>query len=169
MAIFSFFYFNQTDGVIEGQISNQPPPLEFFDQNRPKSILPAGTMPGSEESVPIMAQQDQSELVNTHTSLNRKRLALAEFDGDETEFGEQTIWPIDPIRIEKATIKNEKKYGIAMSNPKKYLEEEGPTFGEELKSYSVAQWDNITHGNKIEAPPKPKIKLPKLLMNRTQD
>ena len=172
VALFSFIFLNQESQVIEEQISNQPVPVETHGDERPKSIQPAGTMPGSDSGIPIMAQQDQSETAKKHTSLGGDKLALAEFEGDERQFSDQTIWPIDPIKYEPPKIKSDsKKYGIAIADPTKYVkkEEKEETFGEELKSYSVAQWDNLKNGNKLESPPTPKLNIPKIKFEKTQN
>ena len=171
IALFSFFFLNKQGEVIEQQITVQPVPTEIHDDQRPRTIVPAGTMPGSDNGIPIMAQQDQQETVKKHTSLHSRKLALAEFKGDETQFSDQTIWPIDPIKYQAPKKENKKKkYGIAIADPSKYATtKKEEKFGEELKDYSVAQWDNIVNGNKLESPPKPKINFPKIKLERTQN
>ena len=169
ISVLSFFFYNQGGQHVEPQISDQPAPAEDVFEQRPKSIQPAGTMPGTDKSVPIMAQKDQREVVNEHTSLHKGRMAFADFEGDESELGEQTIWPIDPIRYEQSEKKEKKRFGIALANTEKYIEKEEPRYGEKLRDYSVAQWDNIKHGNKLESPPGPDINFPKIRFERTQN
>jgi hypothetical protein len=172
LAIFSYVLLQPKSSPIERQYfqrDNSEMPITNSSDNRPKSVQPSGTVPGSENSIPVMAQQDQKETIKKHTSLHRKVIAMADYEGDEYEFSENTIYPIDPIEIEK---KKERKFSISIANSSKYLEQndepEDTRYREKLKGYTVAQWDNINQRRKLDAPPLPNVKFPKLKFERSR-
>ena len=152
--------------------SSKPVHQEYFEQiqdqngysieSRPKSVQPSGTVPGSENSIPVMAQEDQKQTIAKHTSLNKKMALLADYVGDESEFSVTTLFDIEDITLEK---RKKKKYGISIANADKYLnpqqQEEDSKYREKLKGYTAAQWENITNRKKLESPPLPNVSLPK--------
>jgi hypothetical protein len=141
---------------------------DISNESRPKSVQPSGTVPGSENSVPVMAQEGQKQTIAKHTSLNRKTIAFADYQGDESEFSETTFFEIEDITLEK---RKKKKYGISIANTDKYLkpktEVKEDNYREQLKGYTAAQWENITSRKKLESPPLPNVSLPKLKFEKS--
>ena len=118
-----------------------------------------------------MAQEDQHNIIDKHTDLNTKTFALADYEGDEYEFSVKTLFPIDRLSADKP---ERKKYGISIASIDKYIEPqtyeketEDANYGEQLKGYTAAQWDNITQRKKLESPPLPKVSLPKIKFEKT--
>ena len=115
-----------------------------------------------------MAQEDQKQTIAKHTSLNKKRVALADYVGDESEFSETTLFEIEDITLEK---RKKKKYGISIANTDKYLKPqqaaEEDNYKEQLKGYTAAQWENITNRKKLESPPLPNVSLPKFKFEKS--
>lgn len=163
MAIFSY--------VLLKPQSSQPVDQQIFEEiqnhqsvtetNRPKTTQPGGTVPGSEKSIPIMAEQGQKSTINKHSNINRKAMAIADYEGDEFEFYDKTLWPIDNISIEK---RKKSRFGISISNHDKYAanDETEESYGSELKKYTAATFKNIGSDEKLEKPPLPKLNLPKI-------
>ncbi len=170
LAIFSY--------VLLKPNSSKPIHQEYFEQiqqqndisnqSRPKSVQPSGTLPGSENSIPVMAQEDQKQIIVKHTSLHKKTAALADYEGDESEFSETTLFEIEDITLEKRKKKN---FGISIANTDKYLKPqqkaEDEPYREQLKGYTAAQWENITNRKKLESPPLPDVSLPKLKFEKS--
>lgn len=141
---------------------------DISNQSRPRSVQPSGTVPGSENSIPVMAQEDQRQAIVKHTSLHMKTTALADYEGDESEFSETTLFAIEDITLEK---KKKRKFGISIANTDKYLKTqpkaEEDTYRAQLKGYTAAQWENITSRKKLESPPLPNVSLPKLKFEKS--
>jgi len=143
---------------------------DISNESRPKSVQPSGTVPGSENSIPVMAQEDHKQTIAKHTDLNKSAMALADYEGDESEFSETILFEIEDITLEK---RNKKKYGISIANTDKYLNpkqaaaEEEESYKEQLKGYTAAQWENITSRKKLESPPLPNVSLPKLKFEKS--
>ena len=163
LAVSSYVLLKPTNKPIEQQyfedIQNAH---QYNNKQRPRTTQPAGTVPGSENSIPVMAQQGNKQTIAKHSNINRPVLALADYEGDEREFQETALWPIDNIKVEEK--KNaKKKYGISIANTNKYVEKEKTAkYGNTLKSYSAEQWSHIRSGQKLDAVPLPKVSFPKL-------
>ena len=166
LAVLSYVLLKPIDKPVEDHYFEQIQQQNQARENqRPKTTQPAGTVPGSENSIPVMAQQGQEQTINKHSNINRPVLAMADYTGDETEFQETALWPIDRVKLEKAH-PAKKKYGMSIANASKYLEKESEKedekYGNELKSYSAKQWSHIKSREKLDALPLPNINLPKL-------
>jgi hypothetical protein len=170
LAIFSYVLLkpNSSKPVHQEYFEQIQDQSEISNQIRPKSVQPSGTVPGSENSIPVMAQEDQKQTIAKHTSLNKKRVALADYVGDESEFSETTLFEIEDITLEK---RKKKKYGISIANTDKYLKPqqaaEEDNYKEQLKGYTAAQWENITNRKKLESPPLPNVSLPKFKFEKS--
>ena len=133
----------------------------YTNSSRPKSVQPSGTVPGSENSIPVMAQEDSMQTIIKHTNLHKKT-ALADYSGDESELRENELLDIEPIELDEPKT-NKRKFGISIANSNKYLKEEAADdrYGDKLRGYTAAQWDNITNRKSLNAPPLPNVKFPK--------
>jgi len=166
LAIFSYVFLKPSSLPLEEQLFEAIQRNPAQQDHRPKTTQPAGTVPGNENSIPVMAQQGNKKTIAKHSNINRGVLAMADYNGDETEFRDNTIWPIDKIKLAGEKTKK-KKYGVRIASANRYLEKdennnETDNYRNALKSYSAEQWGHIKKREKLDALPLPDIQFPKI-------
>ena len=114
----------------------------------------------TETNVPVIQEKQTLDTEEEKPSAAFAQARFADYQGDEWEFSDQTIHPIDPIQWSPS--KSSRTVVMTVySTPKQKPETEKATYGKELVAYTRTQWDNLKKGEKLNAPPTPKVKVKK--------